>query len=729
MRKAILLFLLGFFVYSDKPCCKYPFLNPELPLERRIDDLISRLTLREKASLMLYSSPPIPRLGIPAYNWWNEALHGVARAGRATVFPQAIALAATFDDDLLFRIATAISDEARAKYNVAVEKGNRVQYMGLTFWSPNINIFRDPRWGRGQETYGEDPYLTSRMGIAFVKGLQGKHPRYLKTAACAKHFVVHSGPEKLRHRFNAVPPERDFYETYLLPFRALVREGNVAGVMCAYNRTYGIPCCGSSFLLKDILRQWWGFDGYVVSDCWALDDIWAGHKTVDTEVEAAAMALKAGVNLNCGYIYKYLPEAVRKGVVKERDIDRALRVLLKIRFRLGQFDPPELNPYSRIPAQVVNCAKHRKLAYEAAAKSIVLLENKNHVLPLDKKKIKDILLAGPTCADVNSLLGNYNGYAPDMKTILEGVVDRVDEGTVVEYSQGFLFGDDDPAHFRGFWEARRADAVIACIGINYLFEGEEGDAVLNPNGGDRRNIGLPANQVEYIKKLREKIGNIPLIVVITGGSPISIPEISKIADAILFVWYPGEQGGEAVADVIFGDVNPAGRLPVTFYRSIDDLPPFEDYSMEGRTYRYFRGKPLYPFGYGLSYTTFEYIRVDLDSKKIPVNGSIGLRVTLRNAGKFDGDEVVQVYASKPHAVHFRPIKQLVAFKRIFVKQGQTLSVRFEIPVRELEYRDIKARKYRIENGEYELQIGASSADIRLTKRVHVLSSGLKSRTR
>jgi beta-glucosidase len=696
---------------NKKADYQYKFQNPSLSLEDRMDDLISRLTLEEKASLMLYNSPAIERLGVPEYNWWNECLHGVARAGKATVFPQAIGMAATFDDDLIFRIASAISDEARAKHHEAVKMGNRAQYNGLSFWTPNINIFRDPRWGRGQETYGEDPFLTSRIGIAFVKGLQGNDPKYLKASACAKHYVVHSGPEKVRHVFNALPNERDFRETYLPAFQSLVEEGNVESVMCAYNRTYDQPCCGSNFLIDSILRREWNFKGHVVSDCWALDDIWARHKVVATRVEAAAMAAKAGVNLNCGYIYQYLPKAVDSGLITEEIVNAALKPLLRTRFKLGLFDPDVLNPYSRIPKEVVNCEKHKQLAWEAASKSIILLKNKGNVLPLNRNTLKNLFVTGPTATDVTCLLGNYNGLSGEMNTILEGIINRVSIGTIVEHSQGFMFHNDSLMH--GFWQATRADAVIVCIGINSLFEGEEGDAMLNANGGDRVEIGLPSNQIEYVKRMREKIGDKPLIVVVTGGSAIAMPKIEEMADAILFAWYPGEQGGNAVADIIFGNLNPSGRLPVTFYKATSDLPEFEDYSMKGRTYKYFHGEPLYSFGFGLSYTRFEYLNLE-----IKIEGDKVLTyLSIKNSGEFDGDEVVQVYARKTNPKFWRPIKQLIGFKRISLKKGEQESITLEIDKKQFQYWDTDQHKYLVESGEYEIQIGSSSKEIRLTQNI------------
>lgn len=692
---------------KENPVYAFPFQNPSLNQEDRIEDLISRLSIEEKAAMMLYNSRAIERLGIPEYNWWNECLHGVARAGKATVFPQAIALAATFDEDLIFRVSTAISDEARAKHNEAIKMNNRAQYNGLSFWTPNINIFRDPRWGRGQETYGEDPFLTSKIGVAFVKGLQGDNPDYLKTSACAKHFVVHSGPEKVRHYFNALPDERDFRETYLPAFQALVEEGHVEAVMCAYNRTYDEPCCGSNFLIDSILRKEWKFGGHVVSDCWALDDIWLRHKVVPTRVEAAAMAAKAGVNLNCGYIYQYLPKAVDTGLITEETLDAALNPLLRTRFKLGLFDPDNLNPFSKISPEVVNCEKHKQLALEAASKSIVLLKNKENVLPLNKNTLKNLFITGPTATDITCLLGNYNGISGEMNTILEGIINRVNVGTIVEHNQGFMFHNDSLMH--GFWQASRADAVVVCLGINSLYEGEEGDAMLNSNGGDRTDIGLPKNQIEYVRKLKETAGDKPLIVVITGGSAIAFPEIEDMADAILFAWYPGEQGGNAVADIIFGNVNPSGRLPVTFYKSTSDLPAFDDYSMKGRTYKYFKNEPLYPFGFGLSYAKFQYSDLEINNK----GEKVVVTMSIKNSGIYDGDEVVQVYTRKLDPKSWRPVKQLVGFSRVSLKKGEHISVTVEIDKKQLQYWDSEQKRYLVEPGEYEFMAGSSSADIKL----------------
>ena len=699
-------FFLIFIAASYSQNYTYPYQDPFLSVDLRVDDLISKLSLEEKASLMLYNSPAIERLGIQEYNWWSECLHGVGRAGEATVFPQAIGLAATFDVALMYKVAGAISDEARAKHHAAVRKGYRAQNMGLSFWSPNVNIFRDPRWGRGQETYGEDPYLTGTMGQAFVQGLQGDHPEYLKVAACAKHYVVHSGPEASRHYFNAIPDEIDFRETYLPAFRKLV-EADVEAVMCAYNRTYDEPCCGSPFLLQDILRNEYGFNGHIVSDCWALDDIWARHKVVETRPQAAVMAAKAGVNLNCGYIYKYLPEAVGLNMITEEEVDDILRPLLQTRFKLGLFDPDSLNPYTAIPPDIVNCSEHRKLAREAASKSIVLLKN-NGVLPLNRDSINGIFVTGPMAADLSALVGNYNGYSGEMVTILEGIVGHAGPAIAVDHTKGVLLNND--SIFYGFWHTGFADVVIAVVGINRLLEGEQGDAMLNLEGGDRISIELPANQVEYIRKLKERIGEKKLVVVVTGGSAIAMPEVEEMADALLFAWYPGEEGGNAVADIIFGDVNPSGRLPLTFYKSTADLPPFDNYSMEGRTYRFFEGEVQFPFGHGLSYSTFEY----LDAIIEPVNTeALMLTLRIKNNSLIPGEEVVQVYGSLFGTGKRLPGKSLIFFQRIDLAPGETKDVNLLFNMEFIKRWDVEKQEYVLIPGVYDFLIGSSSGDIRL----------------
>lgn len=691
------------------------FQDAALPVEDRITDLLSRLTPEEKVSQLLYNSPAIDRLGIPEYNWWNECLHGVARAGKATVFPQAIGMAATFDDDLIYRMADVISTEARAKYNIASSSGNRGQYMGLTFWTPNINIFRDPRWGRGQETYGEDPYLTGLLGAAFVRGLQGNDPRYLKASACAKHFAVHSGPEKTRHEFNAEPPEKDFRETYLPAFKALSDAG-VESVMCAYNRLYDEPCCGSKYLLNEILRKEFGFKGHIVTDCWALDDIWLRHKVVPTREEAAAMAAKAGVNMNCGYIYSYLPAAIKQGLIPESIIDTILTPVLRTRIRLGLLDPLESVPFSKISADTVNCTKHRNLAYEAASKSIVLLQNRNNVLPLHRDSLRNILIAGPVSADIQAMVGNYNGWSGNIITFLEGITEAAGPGITVDQTPGCLL--NTPGNYTGFWQAEMADVVIVCLGNTKLLEGEDGDAMLNTNGGDRLNITLPQSQNEYITELRKKAPGKKIVAIITGGSAIALQEVLAAADAVLFAWYPGELGGKALADILFGNVNPSGKLPVTFYKSVDDLPPFDDYSMANRTYKFFTGEVLFPFGFGLSYTTFIQKRPDF-RYEMPLKGSeFKFDVSITNTGTRAGEQVIMVYASRAGRAfrkkeQFMPEggKYLIAFKRVHLNAGEEKIIPFEVDLSNMFQWDNKSKSYTADKGFYFIRTGGFSAQV------------------
>ncbi len=685
-----------------------PFLNPELPTDQRIDDLISRLTIEEKVSQLLYNSPAIERLGIPEYNWWNECLHGVGRAGKATVFPQAIGLAATFDEDLIYRIGDAISSEACAKYNAAIKKGNRAQYMGLTFWTPNINIFRDPRWGRGQETYGEDPFLTGKLGAALVRGLQGDDPKYLKVAACAKHYAVHSGPEKSRHEFNALPDEKDFRETYLPAFKTLV-DAKVEAVMCAYNRLNDEPCCGSKYLLNDILRKEWGFEGHIVTDCWALDDIWLRHKVVATQEEAAAMAAKAGVNLNCGYIYSFLPRAIEQGLIPENTLDTILKPLLRTRFKLGLFDPPENVPWSESKEGIVNSEKHKALAYEAAVKSMVLLQNKNNILPLIADSITNIFIAGPVAADILALTGNYNGWSGDMVTFLEGIIRSVGAGTKVDYSMGCQM--NTTGGYTGFWEAKMADVVIVCLGNTRMLEGEDGDAMLNDNGGDRTDLRLPESQREYIRLMRENVQDKPIIAVITGGSAIALQDVLEAVDAVIFAWYPGEQGGNALADILFGKANPSGKLPVTFYKSADDLPPFDDYSMQGRTYKYFDGEPLFPFGFGLSYANFEIIDYKSDKNILYEGEKLMVDINLRNNGIFAGEEVVMLFAT--NADETTPVQNLIGFKRVSLNPGESRLVSMEVDLMDMYHWDVANDKYFVEKGKYFLNVNAGEKPMKI----------------
>ena len=678
---------------------EFKWYDSSVSFEERSKALVAAMTLEEKISLMEDVAKPIERLGVPEYNWWNEALHGVARNGRATVFPQAIGLAATFDKNLANRIATAISDEGRAKFNAAIALENRGRYAGLTYWTPNVNIFRDARWGRGQETYGEDPYLTSQMGVNFVKGLQGDHPKYLKSAACAKHYAVHSGPEELRHEFDAKPTPKDMSETYLPAFEALIKDAKVAGVMGAYNRVNGEPACTSPYLMDTILRKKWGFDGYVTSDCWALVDIHEFHKVTKTAEESAALALNSGLHLNCGSVYRVLGESIKQGLTTEAKLDEVLTHQLLTRFKLGYFDDPSENPYNDISEDVVDSEAHRAIALEAAQKSIVLLKNKNNVLPLSKD-LKSMLVAGPFAANQQILLGNYYGVSSKTQTILDGIAAKVNPGTTLEYKEGILpyRKKDNPIDWSTY-EIANAEVGIVVLGISGQLEGEEGEALASKHKGDRVDIGLPQHQIDYIKKIRShKTGN-PLVLVLTGGSPIAIPELYDLVDAVVFAWYPGEEGGNAVADVLFGDVSPSGKLPLTFPKSVDDLPAYEDYNMKGRTYKYATKDPQFPFGFGLSYATFEYSNVVASRKSV--------EVTVKNTGKVDSDEVVQLYVSSPLAGKGDPISTLVGFERISLKAGASKQVKFELTDKSLiQYNEDGSGVVR--DGEYIIHVGGTS---------------------
>ena len=832
---------------SITPNANAPYLNPSLPLDRRVDDLVSRMTLEEKVSQMMNVAPAIPRLGIPEYDWWNEALHGVAASGIATVFPQAIGLGATFNPRLINRVATVISEEARAKYHEAQRRGNRNRFYGLTFWSPNINIFRDPRWGRGQETYGEDPYLTARLGVEFVKGLQGDNPKYLKTVATPKHYAVHSGPEPERHRFNAPSAERDLRQTYLPAFRATVMEGNARSVMCAYNRTNGEPCCANPRLLDDILRGEWGFNGYVVSDCGAIEDIYLRHKFVKTPEEASAMAVKRGTDLECGDSYKSLVNAVRQGLISETEINRALKRLFEARFRLGMFDPPSMVPYAQIPFSANDSEQHRQLALEAARESIVLLKNENNTLPL-RKDLKSIAVIGPNADEVQVLLGNYNGQPSRATTPLAGIRQRVSPQTKVVYALGttltgisvvpvpasalrgpqderglraeyfanqnlegapalkrvdevvnFDWGVSNPApglpadHFSARWTgklvpmmsgkyrfgaiaddgvriyldgklvaedwtqhapatitgevelqagksydvkmeyfeskigavaklvwqppvvnpeppyaeaikvAKEADAVVLVLGISSQLEGEEMN-VREPGflGGDRTDIKLPARQQGLLEAVAAT--GKPMVLVLMSGSALAVNWANSHVGAILHAWYPGEEGGAAIADVLFGDYNPAGRLPVTFYKSVDQLPPFDDYAMDGRTYRFFKGEPLYPFGHGLSYTEFKYTNINVSSPRIKATDTVTVSATVENAGNREGDEVVQLYVTDVEASVRVPIRSLVGVERVHLKPGEHRVVSFTLEPRQLAVITDDGRVV-VEPGEFRLSVG------------------------
>ncbi|WP_299347473.1 glycoside hydrolase family 3 protein [uncultured Pseudoxanthomonas sp.] len=849
-----------------------PWLDTSRTFEARAASLVAQMTLEEKAAQMQNAAPAIERLGIPAYDWWNEALHGVARAGQATVFPQAIGLAATFDVPLMGEIATTISDEARAKHHQFVRDGQHGRYQGLTFWSPNINIFRDPRWGRGQETYGEDPYLTSRMGVAFVRGLQGDDPTYRKLDATAKHLAVHSGPEADRHHFDAKPSKRDLYDTYLPAFEALVKEGDVDAVMGAYNRVYGESASASRFLLRDVLRRDWGFKGYVVSDCWAIVDIWKNHKIVATREQAAALAVKNGTELECGEEYATLPAAVRQGLISEAEIDDAVTRLFAARMRLGMFDPPERVRWARIPYGVNQAPAHDALALKAARESLVLLKN-DGILPLSRS-LKRIAVIGPTADDTMALLGNYFGTPAAPVTILQGVRDAA-KGIEVSYARGvdLVEGRDDPAatplieaaylrpsadsperglrgeYFRtqdlsgspalvrtdaqiGFrWDrgsptdnlqargeagpgqgvpndrfsirwsgqllppvsgryrieaaaddgfrlyvdgrrvldhwtdsdrlrsdgveldlqagraydlrleyydaerdagvrlawrmpgakppfeeaidvARNADVVVFVGGLTGDVEGEE-MTVNYPGfaGGDRTDLRLPATQRALLEALHAT--GKPVVLVLTGGSALAVDWAQENLPAILMSWYPGQRGGTAVGETLFGDANPGGRLPVTFYTAGQPMPAFDDYTMEGRTYRYFRGTPLYPFGHGLSYTRFDYGELRTDAPTVSPDGRLRVQVEVANAGKRAGDEVVQLYVRPLQAAAGGAQQELRGFQRIHLAPGERRTVTFELsPHQALRRYDEARGAYVVPPGRYELRVGASSADVR-----------------
>lgn len=827
----------------------YPFQNPDLPLQERVDDLLGRLTVDEKIAQLMHEAPAIERLGIPAYNWWNESLHGVARAGYATVFPQSITMAASWNDSLMQEVASIISDEARAKHHEFVRRGQHGLFQGLTFWSPNINIFRDPRWGRGHETYGEDPHLTGKMGAAFVRGLQGDNDDYLKVVATAKHYAVHSGPEPIRHSFNAEVSERDLRETYLPAFRELVVEGQVASIMCAYNRFRGEAACANPELYR-ILREEWGFDGYVVSDCGAIYDIWYFHELEADAAAASALAVQAGCDLNCGNSYADLTAALAAGQASEADLDIVLRRLLRARFLLGMFDPPERVPYTQIAFHVNTHPGHRAVARQAARESIVLLKNADKLLPLDKST-STIAVIGPNADDVQSLWGNYNGIPREPVTVVEGIRQKVGPEVNVIHAQGsnlaagvppmvpvpsiylrtpegaqglraeyytnqnwegeplftrtddqinyiwdidtpdprltignysvrwtgyvvppvsgtyafsdwakpfmeFSLGDtvrgggnrmyhpllipqtvaleagkrypievkyrndygDGTAQLR--WTppqgdllqeavatAEAADVVVLALGLNERLEGEEMPLQIEGfAGGDRTHLKLPQAQQELMEAI-VATGK-PVVLVLINGSALAINWADEHVPAILTAGYPGQEGGLAVADVLFGDYNPAGRLPVTYYQSVEQLPPFESYAMEGRTYRYFRGQPLYPFGYGLSYTTFAYDNLRLPAK-IDRGQPVEVSVDVTNTGERAGDEVVQLYLTDEEASTPRPLHQLEGFQRIHLAPGETQTVTFTLQPRQLSLINTEEERV-IEPGWFTITVGGEQPE-------------------
>lgn len=647
--------------------------------QKRAEELVAQMTLEEKFSQMTFRAAAIPRLGIPAYNWWNEALHGVARAGVSTMFPQAIALAAMFDEEGMKEIADVIATEGRAKHHEYARNNDTEIYKGLTFWSPNVNIFRDPRWGRGHETYGEDPYLTSRMGVGFVQGLQGDDDRYYKGAACAKHFAVHSGPETLRHSFDAEVSQKDLWETYLPAFEALVKEAKVEAVMGAYNRTNGEPCCGSKTLMQDILRDQWGFDGHYVSDCWAIMDFHQGHHVTATAPESAAMAMDAGCDMNCGVAYLNLQIAYNEGRVTEEQIDRAVTRLMACRMRLGMFEDTEQVPYAQIPYTANDCAAHKALNLEASKKTMVLLKNKDNTLPFKKGQFKTIAVVGPNANNREPLKGNYFGDASKYTTVLEGLQDYCGDETQILYAKGCHMwkarelgeqNTDGEDITEAVIAAKHADAVVICLGLDATIEGEEMDQSNSFGGGDKYNLELPGLQELLLEKVTEAAAGKPVILLLLNGSALAVRWADEHVDAIVEGWYPGSRGGEAIAQLLFGEYSPAGRLPVTFYRTSEELPEFTDYSMKGRTYRYMETEALYPFGYGLSYTTFAYSNLNVSRDKA--------RVTVTNTGNVDSDEVAQLYIAHKSENTVTPRWSLKGFKRVHLKAGESCDVEFAL---------------------------------------------------
>lgn len=852
----------------------YPYQDTSLTFEQRAADLVNRMTVSEKILQMQFDAPAIPRLGIPYYNWSGECLHGIVNeGGYATVFPQAIGMAATWDTALIRKEADIISTEARAWYYRCIEN-NDIQgvHKSLTFWSPNINIFRDPRWGRGQETYGEDPYLTSLIGVAFVHGLQGNNPKYLKIVSTPKHYAVHSGPEPLRHAFNAVASRRDLFETYLPAFEACIRQGGAYSVMGAYSAYEEVPCCASHFLLNDMLRKSWGFRGYVVSDCGAIGDIYTGHKFTPDAATACAAAVKAGCDITCGGEYVALQEALDRGLITEKEIDQSVTRLMLARMKLGMFDPPAIVPYASIKPADIELKSSSMTARDVARESIVLLKNQDNLLPLDRKKLKTVAVIGPYIMRDDILYGNYSGFSSHPVTFLQGIRNKLGNDVQIEYTKGvpaldqggalttvpadfvtppngeghglkgdyfnnpdlkgkpvfsridsnmasywdknspaegvpadnfsvrwsgtitppetgtyllgivtddrgrFYFEDKlvvdnwspcqlnvmktfrakmekgkqykivieyadsvDYAGIRFQWKrddlddellttpelhakalaiAAKSDVIIMYAGISANLEGEE--MMVNEKGfkgGDRTSLDLPENQQKLIRELYAT--GKPVVLVLTSGSALSVNWENENISAIAQVWYPGQEGGNAVADILFGDYNPAGRLPVTFYKSVNDLPAFDDYNTQGRTYRYFNGKPLFPFGYGLSYTKFEYSGLQLSSREISADGSVQVNVTIKNTGSCDGDEAPQLYVTNVSSKENQPIRSLKGFTRIHLNKGGSKTVTFTLKASDLKYYSEKKNDFVVEPGQYDVQVGASSADIRARQTLTV----------
>lgn len=648
----------------------------------RARELVNQMTVEERASQLRYDAPAIERLGVPTYNWWGEALHGVARAGAATSFPQAIGMAAAFDPELVRKAGDVAATEGRAKYNAFSAENDRDIYKGLTFWSPNVNIFRDPRWGRGQETYGEDPYLTSRLGVAYVEGLQGDEENIMKSAACAKHFAVHSGPEAVRHEFNAVAAKKDMAETYLPAFKACVQEAGVEAVMGAYNRTNGEPCCGSRTLIEELLRKEWGFEGHFVSDCWAIRDFHEHHMVTHTMEESAAMALKAGCDINCGVTYMYLLKALEQGLVTEEEITEAAVRAFTARYLLGLFDESE---FDKIPYESVECEEHLEVARQLTRESVVLLKN-DGVLPLQISAGQTVGVIGPNANSREALVGNYHGTSSRYITVLEGIQDKIGNNGRVLYSEGSHLFKDRAENLA--WEndriaeavtvAKHSDVVVLCVGLNETLEGEEGDTGNSYASGDKADLQLPAPQ----RKLMEAVFAVgkPVIVCLMAGSAIDLSQAQEKASAVLQLWYPGARGGKAVADILFGDCSPSGKLPVTFYRSLEGLPDFEDYSMKGRTYRYMEGEALYPFGYGLTYGDVRVESAALSGKD-GESGDVTVHVSVKNVGNVATGDVIQIYVKDRESPFAVPNHSLCAFVRVFLEAGERREMEIKVPAR------------------------------------------------
>jgi len=700
--------------------------DPKHSLADRAHDLIRRMSLAEKVDQLKNDAPRIDRLGLPAFNYWNEALHGVANNGAATVFPEPVGGAASWNPALFRKQGTVIGIEGRAKFNdyANSHNGDSKWWYGLTYWTPNINIFRDPRWGRGQETYGEDPFLTGEIGVEFVKGIQGDHRKTMLAMACAKHYAVHSGPESERHRFDAVPSESDFYDTYLPQFERVVRDGHVAGVMGSYNSVYGVPSCASPLMLKDLLRTKWGFGGYVVSDCDAIGDIWRQHHFTKTPEEAAAAAIKAGCDLCCGGDYNALVRAVQKGLVTDTDIDRALNHTLWTRFKLGLFDPPQQVAYSRYSLKDNDTAEHGAVALALARQSIVLLKN-DGILPLDQSKLKRIAVIGPNADSKSMLEGNYHGSASHSVSILSAIKEVAGPNVQVDFAMGSPvttvkttapWSRQDNETTRSVSDlsnealtlAQSADLVIYVGGITAAQEGES---------YDRKEIELPEEQESLLKAL-QATGK-PVVMINCSGSAMALTWEDEHLPAILQAWYPGQEGGRAVAEVLFGKVNPSGHLPVTFYRSTADLPAFTDYSMSNRTYRFFKGKPLYAFGHGLSYSRFQYSDSSMRSVNLTPGGTAHLTFTLKNTGKYDGDEVAQVYYRQRSSGANAPKKSLCGFRRVSIKKGGTTNVSIDIPMARLRHWDTATKQYVVDPGDYDLLVGDSSDSIKLRQSLTI----------